>query len=61
MTTTAASTSVRLDAAVVAGLKEVAARRRTTVKALIEQALYDSFGRLPEVVAVRGRRNQVVR
>jgi predicted transcriptional regulator len=51
---------VRLDAAVVAGLKEVAARRRTTVKALIEQALYDSFGRLPEV-AVRGRRNQVVR
>ena len=44
-----------------AGLKEVAARRRTTVKALIEQALYDSFGRLPEVVAVRGRRNQVVR
>jgi predicted transcriptional regulator len=52
---------VRLDAAVVAGLKEVAARRRTTVKALIEQALYDSFGRLPEVRAVRGPANQVTR
>lgn len=45
---TASTKSVRLDADVVDELKLVAARRKTTIKALIEQALYDSLNRLPE-------------
>lgn len=45
---TASTKSVRLDADVVDELKMVAARRKTTIKALIEQALYDSLNRLPE-------------
>lgn len=45
---TASTKSVRLDANVVDELKMVAARRKTTIKALIEQALYDSLNQLPE-------------
>ena len=59
--TTASTSHIRLDTEVVAALKVVAARRKTTIKALVEQALFDSFGRLPEVRAVRSPRNQVTR
>jgi hypothetical protein len=43
--TPASTKSVRLDADVIDELKLVAARRKTTIKALIEQALYDSLRR----------------